>query len=302
MDRAPIPDWPCALDPEPRMVMWQAPPDLAPFISGYQLYVVDDNGGEPNRGAFEPAWSSIRVAVVGGALWRVRPASGEWFAPPQVSLFGPSSELVWSESGPGVLVGAGIRPRGWRRLFRQSARHWADTIDTPPFASEQATPLLRECFSAIAEYDDVRSAFDTLLRAIMLPVRGDDAAIARIEAALIDPAIASAAELADATGLPSRQLQRLTDRAFGFSPKVLLRRARFLRSLHAMRGVARSERAQMIDASYTDYSHFVRDSQDFLGMSPQAFLERDMPLLRRSLDLRTRVLGTPAQALDPVVE
>ena len=69
-----------------------------------------------------------------------------------------------------------------------------------------------------------------------------------------------------------------------------------------MRGVARTERAQMIDQTYTDYSHFVRDSRDFLGMSPQAFLERDMPLLKRSLDLRTQVLGTPAQALDPAVK
>ncbi len=41
------------------------------------------------------------------------------------------------------------------------------------------------------------------------------------------------------------------------------------------------------------------DAQDFLGMSPRAFLEINMPLLKRSLALRKAVLGTPAQALDP---
>jgi len=97
-----------------------------------------------------------------------------------------------------------------------------------------------------------------------------------------------------------RNLQRLTNRAFGFPPKILLRRARFLRSLHAMRASRRGEASSVIDPAYTDYSHFVRDSQDFLGMSPQAFLNFDMPLMKNSLALRKEVLGTPAQVLDPV--
>lgn len=282
--------------------MWPAPPDLAPFISGYQLYVVDGNDGEPNRGAFEPAWASIRIAVTGGAGWRLRPKDGEWFSPPQVALFGPGSKLVWSESGAGVLIGAGIRPRGWRRLFRQDARTWSDVVSQPPFASDAAMPLIQQLFSALSVDDDVRAAFDTLFRAILLAPEADDRAVAAIGAALVDPAIVTAADLSAATGVSVRTLQRLCDRAFGFPPKVLLRRARFLRSLHAIRAVAPGEGARTIDPSYTDYSHFVRDSHDFLGMSPQAFLNRDMPLMRRSLDLRTKVLGTPAQALDPAVD
>ena len=50
-----------------------------------------------------------------------------------------------------------------------------------------------------------------------------------------------------------------------------VRRARFLRSLHAIRRAEPSERTAAIDPGYTDYSHFVRDSHAFLGMSPQAF-------------------------------
>ena len=97
-------------------------------------------------------------------------------------------------------------------------------------------------------------------------------------------------------------MQRVADRAFGFPPKLLLRRARFLRSLHALRVARRGEAASVIDPNYTDHSHFIRDAHDFLGMSPQAFLDIDMPLLKRSLDLRAQVLGTPAQALDPAPE
>ena len=92
-------------------------------------------------------------------------------------------------------------------------------------------------------------------------------------------------------------LERLAARAFGFPPKLLLRRARFLRSLHAVRRVESHDRNTAIDPGYTDYSHFVRDAHTFLGMSPGAFLKLDRPLFRQSAMLRDQILGAPAQAL-----
>jgi methylphosphotriester-DNA--protein-cysteine methyltransferase len=89
----------------------------------------------------------------------------------------------------------------------------------------------------------------------------------------------------------------LAARAFGFPPKKLIRRARFLRSLHALGAANPPERAGAIHYGYTDYSHFVRDAHAFLGMSPQAFLRMDNPMLRQSLALRREVLGAAAQAL-----
>ncbi|MGX7952216.1 helix-turn-helix domain-containing protein [Tsuneonella sp. HG249] len=94
-----------------------------------------------------------------------------------------------------------------------------------------------------------------------------------------------------------RSLERLARSAFGFNPKLLIRRARFLRSLHAVASAQANERSAAIDPAYTDYSHFVRDAQEFLGMSPQAFLKLDNPMLKQSLALRKAVLGAPAQAL-----
>jgi methylphosphotriester-DNA--protein-cysteine methyltransferase len=148
----------------------------------------------------------------------------------------------------------------------------------------------------------VPAIFDEIFRAALLPPAPEGAAVAAIEAALVDPAIESVAQLVARTGMPVRRIERLSHRAFGFPPKLLLRRARFLRSLHAMRAARRGEAALAIDPGYTDYSHFIRDSHDFLGMSPQAFLDIDMPLLKSSLELRREVLGTPAQALDQAPE
>ena len=142
---------------------------------------------------------------------------------------------------------------------------------------------------------------DEVLRAALRRPTSDEPKVAALEAALVDPSIRSVAELTDALDMPLRNLQRLADRAFGFSPRLLLRRARFLRSLHAIRASGRRTGSLAIDPAYTDYSHFIRDAHDFLGMSPQAFLDRDMPLLKASLNLRERIIGTPAQALDPAV-
>lgn len=76
-----------------------------------------------------------------------------------------------------------------------------------------------------------------------------------------------------------------------------LRRARFLRSLHALIRGGPGRRALAIDAGYTDYSHFIREAHEFLGMKPTQFLEACGPMFTRSLQLRQAVLGAPAQAL-----
>ena len=288
----------CLLSLTPRMVIWPASDDLAPYISGYHLYAVGETGGQPHRGAFEPAWASLRIALTKCSEWRVRPARGEWFAPPPVSLFGPSSSLTWSESEAGILLGAGIRPRGWLRLFASPASDWADRIAEVPALARLTPAMIHDRLLQSREDDDVRDRFDALFRAVLLPPTTADNAIARIEAALVDPEIETVEGLTKATGLHVRQVERLALRAFGFPPKLLLRRARFLRSLHAIRATGRGGGSRAIDPAYTDHSHFIRDAHDFLGMSPQAFLEIDMPLLKDSLKLRTSVLGTPAQALD----
>ena len=142
----------------------------------------------------------------------------------------------------------------------------------------------------------VCSLFDDFLRA-QDPIDDRDAIVGAVEAALLNPELATVGDLAATVGVSPRSLERLSLRAFGFTPKLLMRRARFLRSLHAVADAPVAARATAIDPGYTDYSHFVRDAQHFLGMSPQAFLKLHTPLLKQSLALRKAVLGAPAQAL-----
>ena len=103
--------------------------------------------------------------------------------------------------------------------------------------------------------------------------------------------------LAAELGLSTRTLHRLARAAFGFAPKLLLRRTRFLRSLTAVAAAPEAGWATLIDPAYHDLPHFIRDSHLFLGMTPGEFLRLRKPLNDASSRRREEVLGAPAQAL-----
>ena len=92
-------------------------------------------------------------------------------------------------------------------------------------------------------------------------------------------------------------LLRLTKRYFGFPPKVLMRRARFLRALTAMLLSPREE-AAAVPRGYHDASHFIRDGHHFLGTTPRRFAANEMPYLRAALRARALVTAAPTPSLD----
>jgi AraC-like DNA-binding protein len=278
------------------MRYWRPAPELSALVSGYHLYALDPPAGERQRDVFQPAWPSLRFTF-GEGNWCVRQAGERWKPVGPRSLFGPTSRVTWSESGPGLTVGIGLRPRGWARLTQALASDWADRVGDPADVFEFDLGKIEAGLAHAIDDAVVPDLFNTVLLAQFGNQDERDAIVGAVEAALLDPEFSSVRALALHVGISTRSLERLSLRAFGFTPKLLMRRARFLRSLHAVAQAPVAARATAIDPGYTDYSHFVRDAQMFLGMSPQAFLKLDTPLLRQSLELRKTVLGAPAQAL-----
>ncbi|WP_195908412.1 AraC family transcriptional regulator [Novosphingobium sp. Gsoil 351] len=286
-----------ALPTTPRMRYWKPAPALRGLVSGYHLYAVTTPPGRPHRDVFQPAWANIRVLLTAATDWRVRVGEGAWKPVGECALFGPSSQVTWSESGSGIVVGAGLTPLGWARLSKFPAASWANRVEDCDAAFGDVIAALRPLLRGAADDDALPVLFDAFLIGAMARATRLDSAIARLDSALLDPANTTVGALAKRIGITPRSLERIAARAFGFPPKLLLRRARFLRSLHAIRRAEPSERAAAIDPGYTDYPHFIRDAQDFLGMPPRAFLKLDMPLFAQSAKLRDQVLGAPAQAL-----
>lgn len=280
----------------PRMAYWQPAPELAGLVSGYHLYAVSPGEGEVHRDTFQPSWFNLRILRDPATQWSVRWGNEAPQRVPDVALFGPSGTAFWSQSDTGTVIGAGITPLGWSRLGRVPAATLANRVVPADSVLGKTVRDLAGWVRGSSE-DAIPTLLDRWLGAMMRPPSRDDAAIARLSAALLDPAICTVAELGRRTDLAPRTLERLSSKAFGFPPKLLLRRARFLRSLHALIAGGPGRRAIAIDAGYTDYSHFIREAHEFLGTSPTRFLETCGPMFRQSLVLRKAVLGEAAQAL-----
>lgn len=125
-----------------------------------------------------------------------------------------------------------------------------------------------------------------------------DPAVAELFKLLADPAIATVAELSGRMGLTNAVLARLSRAHFGFPPKVLLRRTRFLRALLRTHEAERGSWNRVLtESGYFDASHFTRDCQAFLGMSLGEYLATPKPLAEASLRARQQVLGAPVQSL-----
>jgi hypothetical protein len=280
------------------MRYWRPAPALAPYISGYHLYATAPPTSEPwPVDVFFPAWSNLRILVTPETVWEIRQRGRDWERVGDATVFGPTSGLTWTRSSGGVAVGAGLRPAGAYHLLTSGATTLADKI--APAAEVLSVPMvgLVEELRLAANDDAIPAIFDAFFANALVPNRKVDERIAAVEAALLEPDIEDVSGLRSRIGISLRTLQRLCGLAFGLPPRLLLRRARFLRSFDAIRTSPRGMRSSQIDQRYVDYSHFTKDAQFFLGMSPQSFIALDTPLARQSMALRREVLGTPVQAL-----
>lgn len=282
-----------------RLSIWYAPPapHLARYLTAYDAYDARLAAGEEGADVFPPAWGAIRFRT-GATDWGVRIGRRRFDPGPADALFGPTSHAGFSRFGPGRMVCVGLTPLGWARFVRRDASLHADRITPLGAVWPERAAALR---AAVEGADDPAAAFDGFFTDLLDHSAPEDDAVGRLLALLLDPEVATIADLAERMGLPPRTVARLSTVHFGFTPKLLLRRARFMRALIRMLGTGRGGwKAIAGEAGYHDQSHLVRDCQLFLDMPMSAFVQRPKPLFEASLRLRMAVLGTPAQALHPV--
>src|SRR5205085_12304013 len=85
--------------------------------------------------------------------------------------------------------------------------------------------------------------------------------------------------LAAAAGLPQAHLLRVAKRVFGFGPKRLLRRQRFLDTLGRIRVSEEPRFEDLRDPEYFDQSHFNHEFREFMGLSPREYRSVPRPLM-----------------------
>ena len=113
--------------------------------------------------------------------------------------------------------------------------------------------------------------------------------------------MANVAALGKRLGVGDRSLERLCGRYFGFPPKLLLRRQRFLRSLAQFMLDPRRTWSKALDGQYYDQAQFVRDFRSFMGMTPSEYADTPHPILEKIMAQRMADQGAAPQTDLPTV-
>ena len=247
--------------------------------------------------ALHPEWAGVRIFA--GACPNSRIGESE-LSGADCSVTGPSSLPLHFCVGPTRLWGIGILPLGWATFVGKPADEYANTVSnarsSPAFAHfvDLADSVLAQGLSERQQLAIIERFF----REEAPRFGKEDPRISAIHAVLVDAELPQVSEMAERCGLNQRTLERLCRKHFGFAPKLLLRRQRFMRSLTQFVLDPSLGWIGALDSLYFDQSHFVRDCKLFLGMSPTEYAEADHPVILGFMRERMRVHGSAVQTLD----
>lgn len=221
-----------------------------------------------------------------------------------LSLITPTSAAsTFIVDGPWDVFGAMLSPVGWASLTRWSAKTEGNRL-------HDATGVLPRPFIACAEQilgrwerlsnEEMRDKLSRAFAASASPVRESHIQfIRRLSEWLSATLSPDVTDLPALTSLSARQVQRLSERYFGFTPKALARKYRALRAavLLSRPDLSPEELAAIQDHFY-DQSHMIREIRLFSGRTPARVADLDTPYLASFL--RMRDFQGPGERMAPI--
>ncbi len=236
----------------------------APALRSYVTFHYFVEADEPFSDFLYPGRANVHLAKRGD--WWIRMSGCYPDHAQPAPLYGPTDRRGEIVTTGGKTVGFGMTPLGWDRLIGGDAGRLANQLRDLDDALGMPAEALR---AALRDDDDAAGVarFDALLVALLAVRPPNDASPIAIDAALrhqpVDvPAFAAAA------GVSMRTLHRAALRTFGFPPKQLLLRQRFLDTLGRIRVNAMAPSG--------------RSSVPSLSTSRTSFVTRPTPRPRRS--------------------
>jgi len=272
---------------------------LARYFTSFYLAEIEVPDGGRIVDHLHPEWGNLRFHS--GGLPDAQNHAGMNVSGTRFPVTGPSSHAVRFCVGTTRVWGVGLMPLGWTRFVPAPAVDYADALcdgeQDPVFAGFAS--LAETLFGPEPDPEGELARLTTWFEARLGPPLPEDARITELHAALVDPEVGTVAELVSRTGASQSTVERLCRLAFGFSPKLLLLRQRFMRSLaHYMIDPSLKWIGAM-DGHYHDQAQFVHDFHRFMGMSPSQYAATPHPILEAFVNARMQMTGYPVQTMDP---
>lgn len=253
-----------------------------------------------------PAMTGFVSFTLKGTGWTELPDGQRQYTWP-ATLVGPSQAATRiGTQGAFHTMGAILSPLGWARL---TGLHAAEHSGAMYNAAEMLGPAWGDLADSLRELaarpgtapNDLVAAIARQFAMLLKPI--DPRHVAMIKetgrwlASSLDPPIEDLYRRLDYS---DRQVQRLTERFFGGSPKALVRKFRALRVFSMLLSpiTADAEASAVIDLYY-DQSHLIREFRRFIGRTPKQLQAARMPILSTMVaqrNYRTIWPEKPAQA------
>ncbi|SIN60618.1 transcriptional regulator, AraC family [Parasphingorhabdus marina DSM 22363] len=278
-----------------------APADpLKPYVSTLYLTEVQSSDGKPISDYLHPEWANLRFIT--GDLPTGAIGDGPMEEAPHFFVAGPTSRATRFRATNMRSWGIGLLPGGWVKLVGASAEDYADKStdgDSDPVFDKFAS-LHQTIYDDPAPAAEEAARINSFLLDLLKQAPEDNELVQQAHVILVDPELGTVQEMADRLGIGGRSLDRLSRKAFGFAPKLLLRRQRFLRSLAENMLNPEQNWISTIDPQYYDQAHFGRDFQRFMGMSASAYKALPHPFMNAAVHGRMAAAGAGMQVLhDP---
>ena len=210
---------------------YQPPEPLRRYFTTF--YMTEINAGPDGAVTdyLHPEWANLRV--FDGALPETRLLGEAPVRGLNAIVTGPTTSSVKFTIGSARIWGIGLLPLGWAKFVGAPAARFADRLCDPAGEPDLAVfkPLIETLFAGAADEQGELARIIAFFERRAQDETPDEARIVAVHLALIDPAVSTVTEMAEATGLPGYTVERLCRRHFGFPPSLLLRRQRFMRSL-----------------------------------------------------------------------
>ena len=276
----------------------QPPRDLERYFTTFYCADITPDNDVKIVDSLHPEWAGLRF--FSGSFPDSRIGNGQRLSGADAILTGPTSQLLHFSLGKTRFWGIGLLPLGWATFIGRPADAYANTMHNVRVEAQfaQFASLADLVLDPLTSEEQQLTAIETFFRDEAPRFGKEDPRIVTIHAVLLEPELPQVSEMAARCGLNQRTLERLCRKYFGFSPKILLRRQRFMRSVADFMLDPSMGWIGAIDSLYFDQSHFVRDCKDFLGMPPSEYSAMDHPVIAEFVRERMRVHGSAVQTLD----
>ena len=280
-----------------RVRFHQPPPLLARYFTTFYTTEIDVPDGGRVTDWLHPEWAGLRF--ISGELPAAEIAGKPPITGSSFMAHGPTSTTIRITPGTLRMWGVGLLPLGWAKFVGSPANMLADVLvdghDHPAFA--RFTGLADTIYGADADEEAELARIEAwFLNAVGRKLSDEDRIVA-CHTAMVDPEVATVAEMSEHAGIAPYTIERLCRRHFGFPPQLLLRRQRFMRSLAQFMLDPSLRWIGALDSHYHDQAQFVRDFHRFMGMGPREYAVQPHPVLGAIMRARHETAGAAVQAL-----